>query len=93
MEEIGIELDCEDVVLVEDGDRMFELLCQPGKLSEVESSLTNKGFAVEAAELQFRPLHPVRIEGDDASKVEKLYELLQEDESIRQIFDNIQPGA
>ncbi|KAL6727380.1 hypothetical protein Aduo_009260 [Ancylostoma duodenale] len=93
MEEIGIELDCEDVVLVEDGDRMFELLCQPGKLTEVESSLTSKGFAVEAAELQFRPLHPVRIEGDDASKVEKLYELLQEDESIRQIFDNIQPGA
>ncbi|EYC02327.1 hypothetical protein Y032_0100g3235 [Ancylostoma ceylanicum] len=93
MEEIGIELDCEDVVLVEDGGRMFELLCQPGKLSEVESSLTSKGFAVEAAELQFRPLHPVRIEGDDASKVEKLYELLQEDESIRQIFDNIQPGA
>lgn len=34
-------------------------------------------FVVEAAELQFRPLHPVRIDGDDASKVEKLYELLQ----------------
>lgn len=45
MEEIGIELDCEDVVLVEEGDPMFELLCQPGKLSEVENSLTNKGSA------------------------------------------------
>ncbi|KHJ95643.1 DNA-binding regulatory protein, YebC/PmpR family [Oesophagostomum dentatum] len=90
MEEIGIELDCEDVALVE--AELFELLCSPDRLSEVESNLTNKGFTVESAELQYRPLHPVRIDGDDASKVEKLYELLQEDESIRQIFDNIQPG-
>ncbi|KHJ78054.1 hypothetical protein OESDEN_22326 [Oesophagostomum dentatum] len=75
MEEIGIELDCEDVALVE--AELFELLCSPDRLSEVESNLTNKGFIVESAELQYRPLHPVRIDGDDASKVEKLYELLQ----------------
>ncbi|CAJ0598813.1 unnamed protein product [Cylicocyclus nassatus] len=92
MEEIGIELDCEDVALVEGEEKSFELLCQPERLSEVERTLVSKGYAVESAELQFRPMHPIRIEGDDAHKVEKLYELLQEDDSIRQIFDNIQPG-
>ncbi|VDM75847.1 unnamed protein product [Strongylus vulgaris] len=43
MEEVGIELDCEDVVLIESGDRTFELLCQPDRLSDVEHKLTSKG--------------------------------------------------
>ncbi|PIO55543.1 hypothetical protein TELCIR_23069 [Teladorsagia circumcincta] len=93
MEEIGIELDCEDVSLVEDEDRVYELVCEPRSLAKVEKALTSKGFTVESAELQFRPLHPVQVESEDAAKIEKLYDLLQEDESIRQIFDNIVPGA
>ncbi|KAK6742524.1 hypothetical protein RB195_010035 [Necator americanus] len=93
MEEIGIELDCEDVTLVEDKNPLFELLCEPGKLSDVESTLSSKGFIVESAEIQFRPRHPIHIAAEDASKVGKLYELLQEDDSIRQIFDNIQPST
>ncbi|KAK6018786.1 DNA-binding regulatory protein, YebC/PmpR family [Ostertagia ostertagi] len=92
MEEIGIELDCEDVSLVEDEDRVYELVCEPRKLTKVEKALTDKGLIVESAELQFRPLHPVHVESEDATKIEKLYDFLQEDESIRQIFDNIVPG-
>ncbi|KAK6043875.1 DNA-binding regulatory protein, YebC/PmpR family [Cooperia oncophora] len=93
MEEIGIELDCEDVSLVEDEGRVFELVCDPGKLAKVEKALTSKGLIVESAELQFRPLHPIKVESEDAAKIEKLYEYLQEDESIRQIFDNIVPAS
>ncbi|ETN76330.1 hypothetical protein NECAME_03493 [Necator americanus] len=80
MEEIGIELDCEDVTLVVDKNPLFELLCEPGKLSDVESTLSSKGFVVESAEIQFRPRHPIHIAAEDASKVGKLYELLQEAE-------------
>ncbi|VDO22966.1 unnamed protein product [Haemonchus placei] len=92
MEEIGIELDCEDVSLVEDEHRLYELVCEPGRLTKVETALTEKGFVVESAELQYRPLHPIHIESEDAAKVGKLYEFLQEDESIRQIYDNIVPS-
>ncbi|WKX99576.1 hypothetical protein Q1695_014450 [Nippostrongylus brasiliensis] len=92
-EEIGIELDCEDVSLVADDEVVFELVCAPEKVSKVENALVSKGLTVESAEVQFRPLHPIEIEAEDAVKVEKLYELLQEDESIRQIFDNIRPSS
>lgn len=93
IEEIGIELDCEDVSLIDDEHGMYELVCESRRLSKVENALIEKGLTVESAEIQFRPLHPVRIEAEDAEKVEKLYDFLQEDQSIRQIFDNIEPAS
>ncbi|VDM59397.1 unnamed protein product [Angiostrongylus costaricensis] len=93
MEEIGIELDCEDVSLVESDGRTFELVCESENLSRVESALADRGFSIESAEVQFRPTHPVRVNGEDAAKIGKFYDLLQEDESIRQIYDNIEPGS
>uniref|UniRef100_A0A158P9H0 Transcriptional regulatory protein n=1 Tax=Angiostrongylus cantonensis TaxID=6313 RepID=A0A158P9H0_ANGCA len=44
MEEIGIELDCEDVSLVESDGRTFELVCESENLSKVESALADRGF-------------------------------------------------
>lgn len=41
-------------------------------------------LTVESAEIQFRPLHPVRIEAEDAEKVEKLYDFLQVSRLIRE---------
>ncbi|KAJ1365886.1 hypothetical protein KIN20_026352, partial [Parelaphostrongylus tenuis] len=93
MEEVGIELDCEDVSLVESDGRTFELVCGWDKLSKVENALVDRGFNIESAEIQFRPTHPVRVDGEDAAKIGKFYDLLQEDESIRQIYDNIEPDA
>ncbi|KJH48809.1 DNA-binding regulatory protein, YebC/PmpR family [Dictyocaulus viviparus] len=91
IEEIGIELDCEDVALVENDERMYQLICESQKLATVECALSDRGFSVESAEIEFRPTHPVRVEGEDLAKIGKFYEFLQEDDSIRQIYDNIEP--
>uniref|UniRef100_A0A1I7XSZ6 YebC/PmpR family DNA-binding transcriptional regulator n=1 Tax=Heterorhabditis bacteriophora TaxID=37862 RepID=A0A1I7XSZ6_HETBA len=49
-------------------------------------------FIVESSEVHFRALHFVTVQGEEMLRIEKLYELLQDDESIRQIYDNIDLG-
>ncbi|VDK55943.1 unnamed protein product [Anisakis simplex] len=94
MEEVGIELDCEDISLVEDdGSRHFELICDIKSLQNVEQKLSSQGYDVLSAELSLRPLHTVTINEQDLVKVEKFYSFLQEDDSVKQIFDNIEPEA
>ncbi|KHN86798.1 putative transcriptional regulatory protein [Toxocara canis] len=94
MEEVGIELDCEDVEVVEGADGgYFELICDLKRLQNVEQKLTARGYDVVSAEVRMRALHTVVINEDDSAKVEKFYGFLQEDDSIKQIFDNIEPEA
>ncbi|CAI4230575.1 unnamed protein product [Auanema sp. JU1783] len=85
IEEIGIELDVEEVSIVEDDGKKFELLCEPGKLMSIEAELSKQKFTVESAEVEYRAKHPIPVQGDDATKVEKFYELIQEDDNTKQI--------
>uniref|UniRef100_A0A915BKD7 TACO1/YebC-like second and third domain-containing protein n=1 Tax=Parascaris univalens TaxID=6257 RepID=A0A915BKD7_PARUN len=89
---VGIEFDCEDVTLVEDaGEKYFELICDLVRLQNVEHKLVARGFNVISAEVNMRALHTIAIDESDSAKVEKFYSFLQEDESVKQIFDNIEP--
>ncbi|GMR41982.1 hypothetical protein PMAYCL1PPCAC_12177, partial [Pristionchus mayeri] len=94
-EEMGIELDCEQVEAIEgeDGKTKFEMLCEPNQLSSVEEGLSSQGLVIESAENEMRPKHPISISEADQKLVDKLYEYLQENENVKQIFDNIQPEA
>ncbi|GMS89119.1 hypothetical protein PENTCL1PPCAC_11294, partial [Pristionchus entomophagus] len=92
-EEMGIELDCEQVELIEgeDGKSKFEMLCNPKHLTSVEEGLSSQGLVIEYSETEMRPKHPISLPETDQKQVEKFYEFLQEDEHVKQIFDNIQP--
>lgn len=48
IEEIGIELDCENVSLIDDEDGMYELVCESRRLSKVENALIEKGLVLES---------------------------------------------
>jgi translational activator of cytochrome c oxidase 1 len=94
VEELAIELDCEEVVKIdeEDGPKL-EFTTEIGNLNKVENALTEQGYTVELAEAQLIPLHPVPISDSDAAIVEKFYEQLQEIEEIKQIFDNVETSV
>lgn len=71
MEELGIELDCEDVNLVADesNESIYEFVCDYTNMKKVESQLKTLGFVVLAAELQLRAKHTVPISKEDSAKV------------------------
>uniref|UniRef100_A0A2A6BJF1 Taco-1 n=1 Tax=Pristionchus pacificus TaxID=54126 RepID=A0A2A6BJF1_PRIPA len=91
-EEMGIELDCEQVDSIEgeDGKTKFEMLCEPKQVNIVEEGLSSQGLVIESAETEMRPKHPISLSEADQKVVEKFYEFLQDDENVKQIFDNIQ---
>ncbi|KAE9553614.1 hypothetical protein FO519_003159 [Halicephalobus sp. NKZ332] len=90
VEELAIELDCEEVTKVEeeDGDRL-EFTTDASNLSKVETALTEKGFSVESAETELIAIHPVTLSEVESGVVEKFYEQLQEIEEVKQIYDNL----
>uniref|UniRef100_A0AC34FEG4 Translational activator of cytochrome c oxidase 1 n=1 Tax=Panagrolaimus sp. ES5 TaxID=591445 RepID=A0AC34FEG4_9BILA len=94
VEELAIELDCEEVAKVdeEDGPKL-EFTTEVGNLNKVESALSQQGYNVEMAESQLIPLHPVIISDAEATIVGQFYEQLQEIEEIKQIFDNVESQA
>lgn len=90
MEEAGLELDVEEVLLIEeDNTKKFELICEAKSLSNVESGLGKSGFSILQSEVEYRAVHPIECPAAEEAKIQKLYEMLQEDEQVRQIFDNI----
>ncbi|CAD6197576.1 unnamed protein product [Caenorhabditis auriculariae] len=89
IEEIAIEKECEEVTEVDEDGRKFELVCDAKEVNKIEGQLSKEGFTVFSAEAGFRALHPVTVPLADSTKIETFYELLQEDEQVRQIYDNV----
>lgn len=70
MEEIGIDLDCEDVALVKDGDEQYyELSCSASRVHDVQKKLEDRKLTVISSEQEMRANHTVILNEDDCSKV------------------------
>ncbi|CAJ0941664.1 unnamed protein product, partial [Mesorhabditis belari] len=94
MEDLGIELDCEEVsAFMEDGERKFELLCNPLSVNKIEALLNEKMLVVESGEVEFRAMHPINVESEDKEKIEKFFKLLEEEDMVINIYDNIDPAS
>lgn len=76
MEEVGIELEIEEVQ-EDTKEKKFELICEAGRLSGLEADLGREGFAILSSEIEFRAVHPIDMPEAEAPKIEKLYEMLQ----------------
>lgn len=82
----AIDAGAEDIS-VEDG--MFEIITAPADLMKVREALDKAGFEVEKAEFDFIGKNPVKIEGlEDAKKILKLIEAIEEDEDVSNVYSN-----
>jgi YebC/PmpR family DNA-binding regulatory protein len=76
-----------DDLTIENG--IFEIITSPSVLMKVRDNLENSGFKVEKAELDFIPKNPVKIDNlDDAKKVLRLVEALEDDEDVANVYSN-----
>lgn len=70
MEEICIELDCEDVnKFEEDGAIFYELICVRNKFAQLLAIVEEQGFNIKCSALELRAINPVEIEKDETEKV------------------------
>jgi YebC/PmpR family DNA-binding regulatory protein len=83
--EIGIEAGVDDIT--RDGD-VFELTCAPAAFNVVRQALADAEITPESAELSMEPTSTVTIQGDNADKLMKLIDDLEEHDDVQHVYGN-----
>ncbi|MEN9922554.1 MAG: hypothetical protein RIS09_68, partial [Actinomycetota bacterium] len=66
----------------------FEVLCQPSDVVAVRSALQAAGIDYESAETPFMASMQVQLDADNAKKVIKLIEALEDCDDVQNVYAN-----
>jgi YebC/PmpR family DNA-binding regulatory protein len=84
--EVALESGAEDVITDEEG--AIEVLTAPADFEAVKNALEAAGFVADMAEVTFRPENSIALEGDDALKMQKLLDILEDLDDVQNVFHN-----
>jgi YebC/PmpR family DNA-binding regulatory protein len=82
----ALEAGAEDVITGEDG--AIEVLTAYPEFEAVKNALEAAGFKPEIAEITMRAENTVEIEGDDAARMQKLLDVLEDLDDVQEVFHN-----
>ena len=84
--EAALEAGAEDVIADEEGG--FEVICDPYQLSAIRETLEKAGFKPEVAEVTMKPSTSTEFDGDDAVKMQKLLDALENLDDVQEVYTN-----
>ena len=84
--EVALEAGAEDVITGEDG--AIEVLTAYADFEAVKNALEAAGLTPEMAEVTMRPENPIELTGEDAVKMQKLLDVLEELDDTQNIYHN-----
>lgn len=84
--ELALDAGAEDVVTDDEG--AIEVLCEPGDFEAVKAALEAAGLIAEMAEVTMRADNTIDIAGDDAAKMQKLLDALEDLDDVQDVFHN-----
>ena len=84
--EIALEAGADDVITDDDG--AIEVLTHPTQFEAVKNALQAAGLQPEVAEVTFRADNTIEIEGDDAAKMQKLLDALEDLDDVQEVYHN-----
>jgi YebC/PmpR family DNA-binding regulatory protein len=87
---VAVDAGAQDIIADED---VFEVLTAPGGLAPVRAALEQAGVAVESAEITQRPRTRVPLEEDQAARVLRLVEALEENDDVSEVHANFDVAA
>ena len=86
--EVALEAGAEDVITDDDG--AIEVLTAYADFEAVKNALEAAGLVPEMAEVTMRPENPIELTGDDAVRMQKLLDVLEELDDTQNIYHNAQ---
>ncbi|MES3000421.1 MAG: YebC/PmpR family DNA-binding transcriptional regulator [Pseudomonadota bacterium] len=89
--EVALEAGADDVVTDEDG--AIEVLTAPGAFEAVKNALEAAGLTPEIAEVTMRPENTIELAGDDAAKMQRLLDVLEDLDDVQDVFHNAEINA
>lgn len=84
--EVALEAGAEDVVADEDG--AIEVITAPGDFEQVKDALEKAGLKAEIADVTMRPENTIELSGDDAVRMQKLLDMLEDLDDVQDVFHN-----
>ncbi|WP_027016004.1 YebC/PmpR family DNA-binding transcriptional regulator [Comamonas composti] len=84
--EVALEAGAEDVIADEEG--AIEVLTAPGDFEAVRDALQAAGFTPEVAEVTMRPENTIALEGDDAARMQKLLDMIEDLDDVQDVYHN-----
>ena len=84
--EVALDNGADDVVTGDDG--AIEVLTPPAAFEQVKNALSAAGLIAELAEVTFRPENTIEVEGDDAAKMQKILDVLEDLDDVQEIYHN-----
>ncbi|XAH21063.1 YebC/PmpR family DNA-binding transcriptional regulator [Xylophilus sp. GW821-FHT01B05] len=84
--EVALEAGAEDVLSDDDG--AIEVLTNPADFEAVKNALEAAGLAPEVAEVTMRAENTIDIVGEDAAKMQKLLDVLEDLDDVQAVYHN-----
>ena len=84
--EVALEAGAEDVITDEDG--AIEVLTAPADFEAVKNALQAAGLHPEVAEVTLRAENTVALAGEDAQKMQKLLDMLEDQDDVQNVYHN-----
>jgi YebC/PmpR family DNA-binding regulatory protein len=88
--EVALEAGADDVVADDDG--AIEVITDPGSFEAVKNALEQAGLKAEVAEVTMRPENTIDLVGDDAAKMQKLIDALEDLDDVQEVYHNAAIG-
>jgi YebC/PmpR family DNA-binding regulatory protein len=82
--EVAIEAGAEDVASDDEGG--IEVLCAPADYGHVKAALEGAGLKAEVAEITMKPMNETELLGDDAAKMQKLLDVIENLDDVQQVY-------
>jgi len=84
--ELALEAGAEDVI--SDADGAIEVITAPADFEKVKNALEAAGLKPELAEVTMRPENTIPLTGEDAARMQKLLDVLEDLDDTQGVFHN-----
>ena len=71
-----------------DEDGAIEVLAGPSEFEQVRNALDAAGLKPEVAEITMRPENTIPLSGDEATRMQKLLDMLEDLDDVQDVFHN-----
>ena len=84
--ELALEAGADDVITDDEGG--IEVLTAPGDFEAVRDALQAAGLEPDMAEVTMRPENTIALEGDDAARMQKLLDMIEDLDDVQDVYHN-----
>jgi transcriptional/translational regulatory protein YebC/TACO1 len=84
--EVALEAGADDVIAGDDG--AIEVLCAAADFEAMQQALQRAGLKPDLAEVTWRADNPLELAGDDAQRMHKLLDVLEDLDDAQAVYHN-----